>query len=251
MSLVREIKLRHLKELLKPKPDYSILMIEVAGFKNTWLGRKRFVKKYKEVFEAGEELKQLLPQDMKVSEECPIKAPRNIDSITFRQMIELQQLMSKGADMEITELMSIMITTACLPVSNARPYDSESNAWKNYRRRVEECSAIDMLALFNIITQQLVESSKVWDERFQSVDVPDEDYVKAGGPDRMRQFNVTNTIRKLCQAYNCSRDEAWQVPYIYSQMLSYSDASAAYTQHQMSEYKRLQMLSERQRKRTH
>jgi hypothetical protein len=87
--------------------------------------------------------------------------------------------------------------------------------------------------------------NKIWQRNFDSVEVIDDDYEQAGGPERMSQFNALTTLKKICKDFNRNDEQAWQMPHYMVQTNNYSDACYSFTQSEMSRLKEIRMRQKR------
>lgn len=231
---MRELKLKHLELVMIEDPDYAALMAKVLGYKNTrYAKRFMFVKEFRRIFKMVDELKAINFQDLTYKpSECYIRMPKNIDSITFKAMMSVQALSRKGADMIQSELIAETIARCCFSENIRGDFDQSSNRYGNFKKTILEQPLVDMLAIYRELDIKLRESFKKWEQLFMAVHVSDEDYVKAGG-DKMSQFNVINTIKQICNDFNVSLMEAWQVSYTLTQTNSLSKATQGKIQDNM------------------
>lgn len=241
------LRLKDLSNITSEQPNYAIIMKEVLGYNNYWLGRKYvFAKKFKEAHSIITEARKVDIQKVVWEEDCPIAKPNNIDSISFRAMMEMQSVIGNSNGKDVTELIINTITIACYSENVEGEYDSESQSYIDFRKHVSEQPLFKMMGLYNWIDKSLTASELMWEERFLSVKVEDLDYERANGQ-RMAQFNVINTIKIIAQEFNVPYTEAWQVSYSIVQINSYAKASQAHVQDQMRIIKESRMETERKR----
>lgn len=243
--MIEKVKFKHLASIVDGKPDMPAIMTEVFGYKNNWLGKRLlFVRKFKQAHNLIKKIEKVDPTKIGLQVGCKIKKPSHIDNITFRAMMEIQALLNSKKDKPIIELMAELVCIACYSENNNGPYDSTKPKFQRFKQRVMNSPMLDILGLYNWIDNAVEQSRLSWEKRFFSVEVDDPDYAQAGG-DRMNQFNVITTIKALCQDFNCSYDEAWQMSYAISQTNSYSKATAAHIQDQMRQLKESAMRRDR------
>lgn len=246
--MIEQVKFKHLVSIVEEKPDTASIMVDVFGYKNNWIGKKLFFKrKFTESHNLIKELEQMDPTKIGLQVGCKIKKPNNIDSISFRAMMEIQALLSKQSKQSPIELITELVCIACYSENNNGPYDSNTSRYKLFRKRILQSPMLDILGLYNWIDTALEQSRLTWEERFFSVEVEDKDYEQAGGQ-RMSQFNVITTISNLCNDFNCTYDEAWQMPYALTQTNSYAKATAAHIQDNMRQIKEEKMKRDRAQK---
>lgn len=243
--MLENFKLRHLDLISQEKVNYALLMQEIMGYENRWFNRKsRFVKSFNETIQLIEQIKNIVPKQVKLNPDCKIKYPSDIDEISFLAMMEIRALRGNHGDRLIGELMADMIAIACYSSNCTQIFDMNSLSYRSLKSQVLNSSVGDMIGLFNWITQALEDSDKIWEERFFKIAVEDQDYVMAGG-ELMNQFNIIATIENICLRLNYTEKEAWQVPYVMTQMLSYKNAAQAFVQDNMRRIKERKMKSQR------
>ena len=199
-----------------------------------------FIKDYKRIFAIARVIKNLDPKKI-IYKPTNIIKPDNVDEITFRAMMTVQGV-EPGEDM--VETISEVISIVCYSKNNEGIFDTDLLSYKNFKNRILNEPLMDMLGLYTQICSELRESELLWEKRFQSVRIEDEDYEQAGGH-RMSQFNILNTIKSICQDFNCKYEEAWQMSYALTQTHSYSNATAAAIQDEMRKIKERKMLQKR------
>jgi hypothetical protein len=243
--MVEKLRLKHLDTILGEQQDHASIMMDVLGYKNRWFNRKRvFVKYMRDCLEIVAQAQQIDPTKIEYSEECDIKKPKSIDSISYRAMLEIQSLTGNSSDKSMGEAITMIIATACYGANHKGDYDSESLLFKSFIHKVKNSPLLEMFGLYNWISDQVKESQDRWDRLFLEVYIEDEDYQLAGG-NRMSQFNVINTIKSICQDFNVDYDAAWQMPYAVVQANSLSGATSGYIQTQMSRIKEEKMKRQR------
>jgi hypothetical protein len=243
-----KIKLKYLDIISADKVDYAYLLSDICGIKK-W---RRwhilyFMKSYRALYKEVERIRKLDLTEPVDLEDCEIQKPQQIDLITYAAMIELHSLFTSESsiDRPVGDLMADTITMACFSANNKEPYDSESQAWKDFKTRVENCDMMQMIGLYKWISKAVDESTVTWNEAFFDVEVPNPDYDDAGGK-RMNQFNVLLTLQNIAKDFNVSYVEAWQVPYGMSQVSSLAQATRGYVQHNMTKIIEARMKRERE-----
>ena len=242
-----KLRLRDLNNIAREKPDYSIIMKEILGFKNRKIGR-RFVfgRMFRMAFHLVKRGQELDLTKCEVNPESKIKVPNNIDSISFKAMMELQSVMATPNSEDVVSVIAEIITIVTYSVNTGKSYRIDNILHQDFREKVLNQPLEDMMGLYNWIIKSAAESKAMWEERFFSVQVIDEEYEEAGG-DRMSQFNVINTIKSLCRDFNCTESEAWQKSYGLSQTNSYAIATSRHIEDNMRQAKELKMKRERQK----
>jgi hypothetical protein len=242
-----KIRLKDLELVAAKEVDIPKIMKEIYGYKNKGVFRAiRLRKLFPKVFSQVNEIRALNVTDIVYNDTCSIKKPKNIDRITYSAMMRLNSIISDG-DRVLSEVIADIIATTCFSEHFPKiDFDSDSMEFKEFKNVVSNSPLKEMFGLYNTIHIELKELNESWQEKFFSVEVKDEDYEKAGGQ-RMNQFNVINTIKKVCLDFNVTDNEAWQKPFFLVQVNNYEAASKAYTQDQMSKLKEIKMRSERDR----
>jgi len=241
------LRLRDLRNSVKiGRIDHAEIMRDLLGYTNNWFTRKfLFLRYFKKAFLITRELEDIDPLKVEWSENCKIKRPKSIDFISYRAMMELQMTINNISDEDdVIDLIAKVISISCYGENIEGNYNSNTELFKEFRDGVLSEPALHMFGLYNWIMKSIEESSEVWDKRFFSVEVVDEDYLKAGGSS-MNQFNVINTVKSICQDFNLTYDEAWQMSYNLVQTNSYAKATANYIQDQMRILKEIKMKRER------
>lgn len=247
--MINKVKFKHLQGIVDQKADYTEIMTETLGFKNNWLGRKwTFMWKFKQCHLLIKQIEKLEPKGIMYSDDCEIKHPRNIDNISFRAMMEMQALLGNPGERKTTELMTEMIAIACFEsnVHKSVKYDSDSKQYQSFKWRIGESSLVEMLGLYNWVSDALDRSSSLWDQRFFNVHVEDKDYEMAGGSS-MNSFNIILTLKCVCRDFNVDIEEAWNQSYAMVQTNSLASATQNYIQDQMRIIKEAKMRAEKKR----
>lgn len=248
--MIRKIKFKHLQGIVDKQADYPSIMTEVLGYRNNWLGRKWvFMWKFKQAHNLIKQIEQISPKTIKLESGCKIRRPKSIDNISFRAMMEIQALLGNPGNRKVVDLMAEMIAIACFEsnVHESIEYDSESQRYKLFKKRVLESSMIDMLGLYNWIIDALDRSRDFWERKFFNVHVEDKDYELSGGQ-MMNGFNVILTLKSICRDFNITIDEAWLQSYALIQTNSLAAATQNYIQDQMRIIKEAKMKAEQKRK---
>lgn len=241
-----ELRLRDLDNISSKEPDYTGIMKEL-GYRNYLFNRHpRFTKYFIESHKIIEEGRQIDPKNIEPSPDCKILRPNNIDDITFKAMMELRAVAGTKVEKGLMGVISEMITIACFKTNHQGNYDSKSNRFKWFRQRVLNAPLVEMFGLYNWIYKSLKESNIMWEKRFMTVKVDDNDYEEAGGQ-RMGQFNVINTLKKTIRDFNCTKSEAWQTSYSLTQTNSYEEATRNHTQDEMRKIKERNMKRDRKK----
>ena len=233
-KILPQIKMKHLSLVSSNNVDYAKSMVEIVGYRNSWLSRKfTFAKQFAVTFLLMEQVRNLDLSKAPEHKDCKIARPSDIDFICFQAMMELQALFGESIDdsnIQATIIKGVAIST--YELNNDDDYTSDSDSFKQYELLIANQPLLHIMGLFNWISRSIDESSKMWSERFASVLVEDEDYDMAGG-DRMAQFNVITTIKAICSQFNVPFEKAWLMSYSLIQTNSYAAATASRIQDDM------------------
>lgn len=243
-------RLKHLAELISPKPDYAKIMTEVCGYKNNWLGRKWvFVWKFKQAYSMVKEYREVSPKKVKENPDCKIKRPKSIDHIPFVAMLDIQSLLSNaGNNDDITDLFTELIAKSTFSSNRDEDYNSSSEEYKVFREEISNMPLLDALGLYNWIDEQLETSVQFWNKKFFEVQIDDQDFDQAGGA-ILNNFNVVNTIKSVCNDFNIPEDKAWQMSYAMVQTNSLAKATERFVQDRMRIQKEARMKQQRRENR--
>jgi len=227
------MELKFLTLLSKEEVDYQVLLQERLGFtKARWYHTLYFIRSYNKLAKEVEVLRNLDPKKVEESEDCRVKRPDSIETISYGAMVELQILFNNSGDKEIGDLITDSISISCFEIHTKKEFDSDSEDYKSFRKFIEESDVVHMLGLYNWIDKQITDSVQKWDKLFKNVQVFDEDWDNAGGA-MMEKFNVLNTIKKTCSSFNLDYYKALQLPYGLVQANSLSDATRYFIQDKM------------------
>lgn len=228
-----KFKLKHLNILIeedKAKQDLSILMIDILGYKNSFFGKtKWFFKNFIKIKQIVGDIEREDYKSIKLNKNSPIKFALSIDHISYAQMLELQSFVNNENDLLMAEHIAKIITIATYSENKEAKYESGNKSWTAYNELILNSNMFDMIGLYNFIIEDLKQTSKDWQDRFFSVEVIDKDLEKAGGQE-LAQFNVINTIKAICEDFNCDEKQAWEKSYYLVMTNSYSKAYASFVQ---------------------
>lgn len=227
------MKLKFLTLLSKEEVNLKDILEERLGLKKVrWYHTLYFIRTFKKMTEEIEELRKLEPKDVEEDGECILVRPTKIDEISFGAMVELQVLFQNPGDKEIGELITESIALCCYESHTKKKFDSDSDDFKRFIKFVYEQNLVHMLGLHNWIDKEINESVKKWNSLFKQVQVHDQDWDNAGGA-MMGKFDVLNTIKKTCVAFNLDYHHAIQMPYGLVQANCLSDATRNFIQDKM------------------
>lgn len=239
------VRLKHLELIAQDEVEYAKTMQEISGYKNNWFRRKsRFLKAFAANFVLVKQVRDVDIMKLEESEDCKLKRPINIDFVCFQAMMELQAILGSEDDGILSLKIAKVIAAATFESNNKIDYTSEGEDFNNYVDRILNYDLLHMMGLFNWITKSLEESAQMWNERFASVHIDDEDYEFAAG-NRMAQFNIINTIKGICSEYNVPFKEAWLMSYNLVQTSSYSSATASKIQDDLRMVKEAKLKTQR------
>jgi len=242
----KQLRLKDLSYISQDPPIYAPIMKMLGMTQRRFLKKRRFKKYFLKAHVLVNEAQQVDPKLVRENPDCEIKRPVSIDNITFKAMMELQSMIGNSGDKDTVQLIIETITKACYSANVKGEYHSNTEQYLLFRDKVSNAPLYDMLGLFNWIDEALTLSEKSWAQRFLSVEVIDKDYEQAGGQ-AMAQFNIISTIKGICNDFNLSYEEAWQISYALSQTNSYSKATANYIQDEMRKLKEIEMKRQRGR----
>lgn len=227
------MELKFLTLISQEEVNYQVLLKERMGLKKVrWYHTMFFIKSFNKLTKEIEVLRKLDPKTIEESEDCPIKRPENIDSISYGAMVELQILLQNPSSKEIGELIIDQISISCYESHTKKEFDSDSEDFQAFKTLVSNQDLVKMLGLHNWIDKQYGECVEKWNSLFKNVQVHDQDWDNAGGA-MMDKFNVLNSIRKSCSAFNLDYYKALQLPYGLVQASSLSDATQNFIREKM------------------
>lgn len=226
-----DIKLKHIDYI---KGDGTVdvegMFYAIYGKKKTLIGNRwvqlRRIKRF------AEQLNKIMNTDLlelKIKEGTKIRIPKNIDSIPFRAMTELMTYIEKDDRSVLSDYISNVVCMGVLSANVQTGYSSGGLRYISMRSRIQNLELFEAFGIFNWVTRQVNESSKKWNERFDSVEIKDPNYEAAKGK-RMQQFNILNTLKSLCTDFNVTIDQAWQIQYGVVMSNNYSKATRSHIQ---------------------
>lgn len=219
------MKLKFLTLLSQEKVEYKDLLDEILGLRKVrWYHTIYFMRAFRKLFGEVEVIRNLNPILVEESVDCKITRPKNLELISYGAMTELRALTSAPGDKEIGELIIETISLACFESHTKKPFDSDSIEYSNFKKLVSESDLVHMLGLHNWLNKENNESIEKWNGLFKQLEVHDEEWDNAGGS-MMDKFNILNTIKKSCSAFNLSYHEVLKLPFALIQANSLSDAT--------------------------
>lgn len=229
------MELKFLTLLSEEQIDYKLLLQKkLRRTKLRWYHTFLFLRTLSKLHKEIEVLRKLDPLKVEYSNECSVIKPDSIDLISYGAMIELQTLLQNPGDREVGDLIIEQIAISCYESHTKQKFDSDSEEFSNFRDFISEQDIVHMLGLHNWIHNQTQESIEKWNGLFEEVRVFDKDWDNAGGA-QMKKFDVLNTIRKTCEAFNVNYYEALQMPYGLTQANCLSDATRYFIHDRMKD----------------
>jgi len=243
-----KFKLKHLDVLIeedKSKQDLALLMREIMGYKNSFFGKtKHFVKCFVQMKKLVVDIEKIDYDSIKLNEKSHINKPVSVDHICYSAMLNLQSFSQNENDLTMASHMAKVIAIATYEENKESDYKADSNSFNAYNKAILECNMFDMVGLYNWIIKDLELTSTQWQERFHSVEITDQDLLRAGG-ENLKQFNVINTIKTICSDFNCEESQAWRKSYYLIQSNSYSKAYSSFVQNNIKIQKEAEMKAKR------
>ncbi len=227
-----KFKLKHLdilKNIDSENADYATLMTDILGYENSFFGKaKWFMKNFMKIKQIVNDINKISLQDVKLNENSFIKRPSTVDEIPYVLMLNLQNYVSTTkVDENLSAHMAKVIALVTYESNRETLYKPNSKIYIEYEKSLLNQPLFDMFPLYNWIMADLKKTSEEWEDRFFSVEVIDEDYERHGGAG-MKQFNVVNTLRSICEDFNYSEKEAWYVSYHLVMTNNYSKAYSSW-----------------------
>lgn len=229
------MKLKFLTLLSQESIDYTTLLKEEVGNKKVrWYHTLYFIKSFKKLIGEIEVLRNLDPKKVEESELCKIKRPDSIDQLPYSAFIELQTLFQNPGEKEIGELIIECISLCCfISHTKTKEFDSDTKEFSDFKKLISNEDLVQMLGLYNWIDKTITSSTEKWNSLFNQVRVHDQDWDNVGGDGLMSKFDVLNTIKKTCIAFNLDYYKVLQMPYGLVQANSLSEATKSYIQDKM------------------
>ena len=244
---INDIKARHLDLVLEEEVDFSKVMVEVFGYKNTWFNRTfKFRKVFKQMYQPIVDLRKLDISVMKYSEGCKIQLPKKVDSLSFQCRLEIGNI-SESTKTPGDKIID-MVALGCYTTQHKVKFDSDGRLFQEFRKYVSNQPLIHVMGLYNYIRQGLKESDELWNKLFQEMSVIDPDYEEAGGPAVLGRFSLIKTVKKIQADFRKPYEEAFLVQYSLVQMNNLQTASESWLQHRMTKIKERNFKNKRQSK---
>tara|TARA_R110000744_G_scaffold69059_1_gene140299 strand:+ start:92 stop:841 length:750 start_codon:yes stop_codon:yes gene_type:complete len=244
---INDIKARHLDLVMMEEIDFSKVMVEVFGYKNTWFNRTfKFRKVFKQMYQPIIEFKELDISEIKYSEGCEIRLPKKVDSLSFQCRLEIGNIY--GSNKTDGDKIIDMVTLGCYTTQHQVKFDSDCRLFQEFRKHIANQPLIHIIGLYNYIRAGLKESDELWNKLFQEMAVIDPDYEEAGGPAVLGRFSLIKTIKKIQADFRKPYQEAFLVQYSLVQMNNLQAASESWLQHRMTKIKERNFKNKRQTK---
>jgi len=239
------LRLSDIDDISNGEINLEKIVVEVFGFKKRVIGSKYVLRnKIKQALVLIDSVNKIDISKINPNGNSGIKMPKSVDFITFRAMMELQAFLSNPREGSLSDKIAKTIAIVCFSENYSGKYSSNDFRFKWFISKIKNSDLIDTMGIYNWIEEQIKESTKTWEERFMSVKVEDKDYERAGGS-AMAQFNIVNTIKRLCNDFNVDYESAWQLSYNLTQTNSYGDATYNHIQDKMRQLKELKMKQNR------
>tara|TARA_R110000787_G_scaffold252084_3_gene357587 strand:- start:1357 stop:2106 length:750 start_codon:yes stop_codon:yes gene_type:complete len=242
---INDIKAKHFNLVLEKEVDFSKVMVEVFGYKNTWFNRIfRFRRMFKKMYQPIVDLRKLDISIMEYSKDCTIKLPKKVDSLSFQCRLEMGNISENEGTPE--DKIIDMVALGCYSTQHQVKFNSDGKLFKEFRQYVSDQPLIHIMGLYNYIREGLRESDELWNKLFSEMNVIDPDYEEAGGPAVLGRFSLIKTIKKVQADFSKSYEEAFLVQYSLVQMNNLQSASESWLQHRMTQIKERKFKNQRQ-----
>jgi len=242
---INDIKAKHFNLVLEKEVDFSKVMVEVFGYKNTWFNRIfRFRRMFKKMYQPIVDLRKLDISVMEYSKDCTIKLPKKVDSLSFQCRLEMGNISENEGTPE--DKIIDMVALGCYSTQHQVKFNSDGKLFKEFRQYVSDQPLIHIMGLYNYIREGLRESDELWNKLFSEMNVIDPDYEEAGGPAVLGRFSLIKTIKKVQADFSKSYEEAFLVQYSLVQMNNLQSASESWLQHRMTQIKERKFKNQRQ-----
>ena len=242
---INDIKAKHFNLVLEKEVDFSKVMVEVFGYKNTWFNRIfRFRRMFKKMYQPIVDLRKLDISVMEYSKDCTIKLPKKVDSLSFQCRLEMGNISENEGTPE--DKIIDMVALGCYSTQHQVKFNSDGKLFKEFRQYVSDQPLIHIMGLYNYIREGLRESDELWNKLFSEMNVIDPDYEEAGGPAVLGRFSLIKTIKKVQADFSKSYEEAFLVQYSLVQMNNLQSASESWLQNRMTQIKERRFKNQRQ-----
>jgi len=240
------LRLRDLDTISGDKVISEEIMRDVVGFKKYWFFKKALFRvAASRAMDLIGKARETDISKLGYNEKGRIKKPDHIDHIAFQAMMQLENIISNSnMESNMVDTMTLVIATACYQKNINEHFDSDGEEFSNFRKQILDESMYDMVGLFNHICGEYGDSQLKWKKLFMSVEIPNAEMEEAGAG-RMNQFRVLTTIKTMCDEFNCSYDEAWQMSYELTQTNSYAKATYAHIHENLRILKEHKMRAEK------
>src|SRR5690554_3125112 len=197
-----QIKLKHLGLFIEEEVDYSEIMHQVFGLKKS--GWKRFIhfhRVFKKSYSLYREVSNIEIDKLLRPDHSPILLPPSIEDISFAARMEIESLISRLDKLDVIDAISSIVAAAAFEETKNKRFDAESKLFKEFKLKILNEPAFDMIGLFNWIKRAIISSNISWEQRFALTDSTDPDFTQAGGS-QLQRFNVINSIKTICSDFN-------------------------------------------------
>lgn len=141
----------------------------------------------------------------------------NIDDISYQARTEIDLVLQRELT-DVKEIVDAIVNSVSIAIYE-KIYNTpfkEDNRLKELKQRVLNLDYKEAFSLYNKIKYSIIESNKLWTQRFTEERNEDPDVEIAGG-DKLDKFNIINIISQMCNIFNVSYHQAWELPYIVVQ----------------------------------
>lgn len=250
----KELRLKDLEVIDTNKIDYSYIVYRILGYENSFIDKYIFRSRelrraYRKAIRLVKKAQAVSPNHKEYINESNIKTPTSIDYTTFMARMEIHAIIDRGVVTTTSDLISHIVAIASFSTMYPKhDYNSNGMRFERLKNQILNQPVDEMIHLYNWIVESLKESSEEWGRRFNAVEVVNEHYEAVSGSQLQSPFNVISTIRDLCNDFNVTYDEAWQLSYAVTQTNSLSKATSRYVQDLMRV--RMEAKMKRQRQQT-
>lgn len=248
------LRFKHLNSLLTQDDKLAThdkVMVEVLGYKKSRIPiikTIKFIKAFREADKILRKAVQIDPKKLGLPKYANFLLPPSIDEIPFIARIELElAFQNLGQSDDVVNEIGNIVSIVSFSTTTGLNFDSETKRFALFKAGVMHDSIESVMGAFNWIKKGYKESNEFWSAKFSNVNTTDPDYIQAGGH-LMEAFNVNRTIKGICEDYNVSYEEAWQMPYVVVQTNILEAATGAMIQNRMTDIKQKRMEMQRTNK---
>ena len=238
------LKFKHLKYFMEDTPPMDV-MNNVFGFDKMSKLKKilNFKKILNSIAELSKELSYVDFTKIRYTEYEDIVLPTKIDYISYQARLEIEQLFTilDKDNTKFIEVASTIIAISCYHIKYNKPYKDDSKL-QQLRDDILNYPHTPMLGLYNTIKDGIVESNETWNNDFTKVNNLDPDFISAGGH-MLDRFSTVGVIEFVCDRFNVSYHEAWNISYLAVQTSLLRQSTQDFIQNKMTKIKERRMKS--------